>query len=294
MPRVRLLSADPAQLARFDRSKNSLHLCVDTNSSLVQYYLVPPRNNVPASPGQLSKEYKLMKISIHTISKINVTTIAAAIEAIAAEHDTIASGVIGPSFSTSGPGSGWSKQHDCHDYARRALSADYGAVSYIDSSDGREATMNDDEELEWSDESVVEIELPSVEEALEDPAAAKIIIDQAADYGADDDEIEELKNKIAEPYRLSDGSVIEYAATLEEAAGLAEDWYDYLLSDGRIEELPMPNLEAKNLNELCSSIQSWENEIAEAMGKKSFAGHGSYYVTAAAAAGMNLSITIRD
>lgn len=136
-----------------------------------------------------------MKISIHTLSELNVNSIAKAIEEIAREHDSIASGIIGPSFSTSGPGSGWSKQHDCHDYARRALSGDYGACSYIDSSDGREATLEDGEVV-WSEESVVEIQVPSIEEAINNPDEWEIIKRDAASYGVDQSEIDELDETV--------------------------------------------------------------------------------------------------
>lgn len=147
-----------------------------------------------------------MKISTHTLSKLTVNSIAEAIEEIAREHDSIASGIIGPSFSTSGPGSGWSKQHDCHDYARRALIGDYGACSYIDSSNGREATLNDDEEIEWSEESVVEIELPSIEEALRNPEEWAIIKRDAASYGVDQDDIDEIAEAIENPDKSEAGN----------------------------------------------------------------------------------------
>jgi hypothetical protein len=140
-----------------------------------------------------------MKISIHTLGKLNVSSIADAIEEIAREHDSIASGIIGPSFSTSGPGSGWSKQHDCHDYARRALGGDYGAGSYIDSGDGREATLNDDDEIEWSEESAVEIELPSIEEALNNPEEWAIIKRDAASYGVAQYYIRDIIQAIENP-----------------------------------------------------------------------------------------------
>jgi hypothetical protein len=83
-------------------------------------------------------------------------SIAAAIEAACEDHDTLASGIVGPSFSTSGPGAGWTKQHGASDYAARALGGDDGAIGYIDSSDGRLATMEDGE-IVWSEETVVEI-----------------------------------------------------------------------------------------------------------------------------------------
>jgi hypothetical protein len=118
-----------------------------------------------------------MKINITQIAQHG--TIAAAIEAAAAEHDSIASGVIGSSFSTSGPGSGWSRQHDVNDFAARALSDEYGAGSYIDSSDGREATLDEEGDLEWSDESVIELITPTLEEALEKPEAFAVMLEGA-------------------------------------------------------------------------------------------------------------------
>lgn len=73
-------------------------------------------------------------------------------EAIAAwceaSGDT-ACGVVGPSFATSGPGSGWSREHDSQDFAVRAV--EEGGLYYLDLDDGRlvkseEATLDD----EWS------------------------------------------------------------------------------------------------------------------------------------------------
>lgn len=129
-----------------------------------------------------------MKLSIRNIT----ASISQMIEEYAQESDSVASGVIGPSFSCSGPGPGWQKNHDVTDYAERALSADYGALSYIDSSDGREATLDENGDLVWSDESVVEIELPTVEQALEDPDTWEIIKNEAADYGVEQSEIDDL------------------------------------------------------------------------------------------------------
>jgi len=137
-----------------------------------------------------------MNISINTLLKLSTTSIADAIEKIAQEHDSIASGVIGPSFATSGPGSGWSRQYDVTDYAKRALAHDYGAGSYIDSSDGREATLNDEGEVEWTEESVVEIETPSLEEALENPIDFAALASTADQYGADAEEWESLVERV--------------------------------------------------------------------------------------------------
>lgn len=295
-----------------------------------------------------------MKLSISHIADHG--TIAATIEAIAADHESIASGIIGPSFSCSGPGSGRQQNFGVSDYAKRALSGDYGASSYIDSSDGTEATLQpileiegcealdagdtivlimelpdedseggwimerqkkggdesperidgydtraealraleDMREIEWSEESVVEIALPSVEECLDHPEAWSQIREHGASYGMDDDDIDTLAEKVAKPYEISDGNATEYAATLEEAEGILEDWYDYLVDDGKLDELPAPNLDSEDLDALCASVAKWENEIAEAMGKESFAGHGNYYVSAADRAGLSLTIEIRN
>ena len=91
-------------------------------------------------------------------------SISAAIEAISEEHEEISSGVIGPSFATSGPGSGWSMKFDVNDFAERALSE--GVLGYMDSSDGRVARREGDYEddndgdIEWSEESELEVVLP--------------------------------------------------------------------------------------------------------------------------------------
>jgi hypothetical protein len=117
--------------------------------------------------------------------------------------DTTSAGTVGPEFSTSGPGNGWSVTHDANDFARRAFEG--GALYYLDESDGRLAsavrveqvepaegeagywTGDDGEEYgpddvthdgsggwvlidpEWSDESVVRLEVPDIEDAIEYP-----------------------------------------------------------------------------------------------------------------------------
>ena len=102
-----------------------------------------------------TKESK-MNLEI-TLSMIEIHgSIADAIEAACDGHDTLTSGVVGSSFSTSGPGAGWLAQHDVTDYAERALEGEDGACGYIDSSDGRLATL-DDGEIVWTEETVVEV-----------------------------------------------------------------------------------------------------------------------------------------
>lgn len=107
-----------------------------------------------------------------TISDIAFAgSITAAIHAACKESDPLASGTIGPSFACSGPGTGWSFDYDEIDYAKRALSDEYGAAGYVDADDGRLATLDDDGDLVWSDESVVALECPGEDEALDEPEA---------------------------------------------------------------------------------------------------------------------------
>lgn len=85
--------------------------------------------------------------------------------------DSVSSGEVGPTFSCSGPGSGWQRNYNVTDYAAAALSDDYGAVSYIDCDDGREATLDEDGDVVWSDDSVVKLLVPSEDDAVRYPDA---------------------------------------------------------------------------------------------------------------------------
>jgi proteasome lid subunit RPN8/RPN11 len=156
-----------------------------------------------------------MKLSIRNIT----ASIGFSIEEHARESDTVASGIVGPTFSCSGPGSGWQKNHDVTDYAARALSDDYGALCYIDSSDGRKATLEDGEVV-WSEESVVKIELPTVEQALEDMETWEIIKKEAAHYGSDQCEIDDLADTIEECQAM----IAKITAAKQDAAGDAYLW----------------------------------------------------------------------
>lgn len=83
-----------------------------------------------------------VKIDLRDV--VNAGGVSEAIVAWANDSDTTSSGVIGSTFSCSGPGSGWQKNHDASDYAERALEESYGALYYIDADDGRLASMTDD------------------------------------------------------------------------------------------------------------------------------------------------------
>lgn len=61
--------------------------------------------------------------------------VKAALAAWCEQSDDTSCGVIGPSFSCSGPGSGWQINHDESDYASRAFRG--GALYYLDIDDGR-------------------------------------------------------------------------------------------------------------------------------------------------------------
>jgi len=102
------------------------------------------------------------------------------------ESDDTSCGIIGMEFATSGPGPGWSKTFGADDFASRAFEG--GAMHYLDIDDGKLksallAEEGDEDatadmgggyftEGDWTDESVVRIECPDVEDALEHPVLA--------------------------------------------------------------------------------------------------------------------------
>ena len=115
----------------------------------------------------------MKKITIDIEDVQAAGSVAGAIRAWADESDEVASGVVGPSFSTSGPGSGWSKNCDEHDYARRALSEDYGAAYYVDEHDGRVATLDEAGEVTWTKDSQVVMVAPDEDDARKYPEAVR-------------------------------------------------------------------------------------------------------------------------
>ena len=99
-------------------------------------------------------------------------------------------------------------------------------------------------------------------------------------------------------YTLSDGgSVSETYDSLDDAIAAAADWYDYMVDEDRIAAADMPHLDTTDIHcvvGLNEAITAWEEKIAEALGSKSWAGHGSYYVSAASEAGLCLSAESDD
>lgn len=115
--------------------------------------------------------------------------------------------------------------------------------------------------------------------------------DRSGDHkGADEYGVNLIAEESDFAYSITDGNAKEDADTLDEAENLCEDWYDYLRSDGKIDEVPAPSLDASSVDSLNTSIRSWEQEIAAKMGGKDFAGHGNYHVTAADQMGLNLRV----
>lgn len=108
--------------------------------------------------------------------------------------------------------------------------------------------------------------------------------------GADEYGVSMTADESDYEYRITDGNARESADSLDEAESMIEDWYEYLVSDGKIKEVPTPDLDASSVDALNDSIRTWEQAIAEAMGKKDFAGHGNHLVTAADEAGLNLRV----
>lgn len=127
-----------------------------------------------------------IQIDIHDVLKAG--SVAAAIQAFADNSDEYACGVIGPAFTTSGPGPGWTVEHDCNEFAARALSDEYGATYYIDPEDGRVARMIKGDGIEWSDDSEVELICPCVEDLASYPETAADMFTAVVEYhGAESD-----------------------------------------------------------------------------------------------------------
>jgi hypothetical protein len=95
-------------------------------------------------------------------------------------------------------------------------------------------------------------------------------------------------------YKISGIDNTETAATLEEAAQIAESWFDYLEDDLENDDFTVPaaDLDTSSIEALNSSISGWLEEIAQAAGHKAFFGHGNY--AASAASQMGLTLEVKD
>lgn len=140
-------------------------------------------------------------------------------------YDT-ASGLIGPSFATSGPGpAGWSKEYDETDFARRLF--EEGALYYINEDDGRmisaEEVDEDDIDIDdlpdnvvhdgaggyarasdWTGYSVVCVACPSIEDALDDPEVVAEMAQSVIDHHSEMSDKAEWKKLIESVNKLHD------------------------------------------------------------------------------------------
>lgn len=137
----------------------------------------------------MSKSTAHLTIDINDV--LSAGSVEAAIHAWCERDRETSSGVIGPEFSTSGPGPGWSKTHDSHDFASRALDGSYGALYYVDAEDGRMAQLDDDGKIEWTEESVVRLECPSVEDALQSPGETAEMAEAVIQYHSPESDMAE-------------------------------------------------------------------------------------------------------
>lgn len=136
-------------------------------------------------------------VTIDLADVVNAGGVESALLAWAAESDTTSAGTVGPAFSTSGPGNGWSMTHGADDFALRAFEG--GALYYLDAEDGRILTMipgegeseddtyrdiNGDEFTvgDWSDASVVRLEVPNLDEAIEHPERVAEMVKAVIDH----------------------------------------------------------------------------------------------------------------
>jgi hypothetical protein len=166
------------------------------------------------------------RIAINIDDVRRAGSVSDAIEAECAASDTTASGVVGPSFSISGPGSGWSKNHGPDDYAIRAM--EEGAEHYIDSDDGRmcsalpiydEEARDEDGDLldgvycsegiyfrvgDWTDESVVKVKCPDIDDAIKYPEIAAQMARSVSDHHYAESDRQAWKNLVAGIRNLSE------------------------------------------------------------------------------------------
>ena len=143
------------------------------------------------------------EITIDLDDVIRAGGVVQALHAWCETSDDTSSGVVGPSYSTSGPGSGWSIQYDESDYARRAIVE--GAMYYL-AADGRivaAARVDEDERdgddqwptdtfpamdgchyrlCDWTDESVVCLVCPDADDAVEYPRETAEMAQAVIDY----------------------------------------------------------------------------------------------------------------
>ena len=132
-------------------------------------------------------------------------SVSDAIIALAESDDATFSGIVGPSFSTSGPGAGWSRTHDANDFAERAF--DQGALYYLDADDGRLAAQDEESgkwDGKWSVDSVVAIEVPNIDDALDRPAEFAELFKAAVETHSACSDVDGFRELIAKCSALAD------------------------------------------------------------------------------------------
>lgn len=123
-------------------------------------------------------------------------TIRSALAEKCEESDSVACGTIGMEFATSGPGPGWSTTFGVSDFAARALAEEYGATHYLDLDDGKVATMDEDGDVVWSDESCVEIVVPDEDDVLAHPEVVGDMARAAIEEHAAESDVEAWKKLV--------------------------------------------------------------------------------------------------
>jgi hypothetical protein len=147
---------------------------------------------------------------------IKAGSVEKAIEEWSKDSSDTASGVVGSELSTSGPGPGWTIKHDATDFAKRALEQ---VPYYLDSEDGRLAYLVDENgdpyedeidkykgelKLEWSDESVVALKCPDIEDAIENPSEFADMAQSIINYHHAESDTEAWKKLLESINNLAD------------------------------------------------------------------------------------------
>jgi len=95
-------------------------------------------------------------------------------------------------------------------------------------------------------------------------------------------------------YEIRDNVTSETAETWDELVRKAENWMDHIM-DGWPPEKEFPTADYSDISEgdikaLQTAIDAFLETLAEGLGHKSWAGHGTYYVSAASEAGLRLEV----
>jgi hypothetical protein len=142
--------------------------------------------------------------------------------------------------------------------------------------------------------STTDDELHALARAIEDDLEAGTILNGLEEF------LEQERDEWLAGWTISDGNATETYWDWRDLILAAETWYDYFVDNPDeycpgvdVDTLPTADysaIEEGDVEALNAAISARDNSIAEWLGKTSFHGHGTYSVSAASQAGLNLSV----